>query len=142
MQKGSLGKVILIIGFLVLILWYIFLSIYMVKYPLLAAKLVSNIFFWLIFILSIVILFIAIMIMNTVRKDTIGKVFKIEKVYKNNMGSIRHLGLKAYVICPDPLKSGDYVKITGVNYVRAGRASSQILVAKKLDINDPEYPIS
>ncbi|MGC8565470.1 MAG: hypothetical protein ACP5R0_03590 [Thermoplasmata archaeon] len=142
MQKGSLGKVILIIGFLVLTSWYIFFSIYMIKYPLLAVKLVNNIFFWLIFILSIVILFIAVIIMRTVRKDAIGKVFKIEKVYKNNIGSIRHLGLKAYVICPDTLKSGDYVKITGVNYVSTGRANSQILVAKKLDINDPEYPIS
>jgi len=142
MQKGSLGKVILIIGFLLLISWYIFFSIYMVKYPLLVMKLVNNIFFWLIFILSIVILFIAIIIMNKVRKDTVGKVFKIEKVYKNNMGAIRHLGLKAYVICSDPLNSGDYVKVTGVNYFYAGRGMSQILVAKKIDINDPEYPNS
>jgi hypothetical protein len=40
---------------------------------------------------------------------------------------------------PDELAIGDHVKVTARESIGGGRSRSIIYLAKKLDINDPEY---
>ncbi len=85
-------------------------------------------------------------LVNKLLSETVGKVFKVEKVVRLHTGFCRYEGLNFMVTCPDDLTVGDYVKVTGYSTVpvypsrMAYPNRIRIFPAKKLQESDPEYP--
>lgn len=137
MEKGRLLRILAYVSILLLVIWYIAFTIILIEIPSYADKYLIYIMFSLIVLLIFTV--IVSMLTNSLRKETIGKVFKIQKS-RGNIAQIEYKGLKFWIRSSDELKEGDVVKIVGNSNQPTGRFSATILLAKKLSPDDPEYP--
>jgi len=142
MQKGAIGKILVYTGIILIIVWYAIFTIYIIKFPAIEQRvMIYSVYPWLLLALSFIIIVYGIHIIRSIIRETVGKVFKVEKLKRNGLGSIKHKGIIAYFMSSDDIKEGDYVKIKDIKTLSTGRSSQLILVAKKLDPSDPEYPV-
>ncbi len=153
MKKAQIGKLVMHVGLAITVSWFIYTmaTFYVeisnennINYVLPAwANLLNGTVFLLYMIWMIapvIIVLIGGAITGSALKTSIGKVFIIEKVRADkHSGIVRYQNVKMTVHSSEDLAIGDHVKVTGTERVYAGRYRTTIFLAKKLDINDPEY---